>query len=162
MKICPGEKKRNGTSLVAPWLRLCLCNAGGEGSIPGWRIKILCVMLVQAYQPAPRPAHPSQPPKAPVSQYLLAVKILPPLLLLKLPQYSMTSTLEGGHMGTLTRGCVCVCANTPLGPLLSSVYRSGNCPALCPRTHVQQELYATCKSSFCSDTVSTQPKTWSP
>ena len=112
MKICPGEKKRNGTSLVAPWLRLCLCNAGGEGSIPGWRIKILCTVLVQAYQPAPRPAHPSQPPKAPVSQYLLAVKILPPLLLLKLLQYSVTSTLEGGHMGTLTRVCVCVCVQT--------------------------------------------------
>ena len=49
--------------------------------------------------------------------------------------------------------CVCVHANTLLGPLLSSSYRSGNCPALCSRTHVQQELYARCKSSFCSDTV---------
>ena len=71
MKLCPGVKKKKWDFLVAQWLRLCLSNAGGEGSIPGWKIKILCAVSVQAYQPAPCSAHPSQPPKAPVSQYLL-------------------------------------------------------------------------------------------
>ena len=28
------------TSLVAQWLRLCVYNAGGKGSIPGWGTKI--------------------------------------------------------------------------------------------------------------------------
>ena len=30
-----------GLSLVARWLRLCTSTAGGTGSIPGWRAKIL-------------------------------------------------------------------------------------------------------------------------
>ena len=29
------------TSLVAPWLRICLANAEDVGSIPGWGSKIL-------------------------------------------------------------------------------------------------------------------------
>ena len=59
------------------------------------------------------------------------------------------------HQGACVWVCVCACANTPLGPLLSSAYRSGNCPMLWPRTHTRQEQYTTCKSSFCSDTVRT-------
>ena len=33
-----------GTSLLIQWLRLCVSNAGGVGSIPGWGTKILHAM----------------------------------------------------------------------------------------------------------------------
>ena len=33
-------KKTLGTSLAVQWLRLCVCTAGGAGSIPGWGTKI--------------------------------------------------------------------------------------------------------------------------
>ena len=35
---------RGGTSLVVQWLRHHASNAGGTGSIPGWRSKILPAM----------------------------------------------------------------------------------------------------------------------
>ena len=34
-------KGLSGTSLAVQWLRLCASTAGGTGSIPGWRTKIL-------------------------------------------------------------------------------------------------------------------------
>ena len=33
-------KKRLGTTLIVPWLRLWTSNAGGVGAIPGWGTKI--------------------------------------------------------------------------------------------------------------------------
>ena len=33
-------RKGSGTFLAVPWLRLCTCNAGDVGSIPGWGTKI--------------------------------------------------------------------------------------------------------------------------
>ena len=36
----PKIKKTLGTSLAVQWLRLCVCTAGGAGSIPGWGTKI--------------------------------------------------------------------------------------------------------------------------
>ena len=30
--------RKKGISLVVQWLRFCASNAGGTGSIPGWRI----------------------------------------------------------------------------------------------------------------------------
>ena len=100
---------------MAQWLRFCLSNAGGEGSIPGWGNKALYAVLVQAYQPAPCSAHHSQPPKAPVSYTCWWCKYSPHCCSSSSHRTQQSlSWKEHGH--THQGACVCVCVRVQTHP----------------------------------------------